>query len=119
MEEGQERVSMNAVQERSAEGGGRSTLQHSGQAELWWVGDRKSIYLGGHGVVLHMPSRSSRAPQLCHSPALPAAVHCQKLDQHWLAPVPASGLFMQTLSLLAHGTVTYSPAVDRQQHAGS
>jgi phosphohistidine phosphatase SixA len=58
----------------------------------------------------HAQQEQQSPTAVAHSPALPAAVHCQKLDQHWLAPVPASGLFMHTLSLLAHGTVTYRPA---------
>lgn len=43
-------------------------------------------------------------------PNFPDAVHCQKLLQHWLAPVLASGLRIHLFKVPIQGTDTYSPA---------
>lgn len=43
-------------------------------------------------------------------PNFPAAVHCQKLLQHWLTPVLASGLRIHLFKVPIQGTDTYSPA---------
>lgn len=58
---------------------------------------------------------TAQAHHLVYIPALPAAVHCQKLFQHWLAPVAASGLRTQVFNLPMHGTETYRPAAHASQ----